>query len=560
MRKVFQKLNEMLSKRDKIFLLFMLVFSLLISIIETLGISLIMPFISIASNFSLITQNKYMNKLYLHLGAPSLVRFTLYFGFTIIVFYIFRCIANLLYMYYLGKFSQGRYHVLASKLFSNYMRLPYVEFVKHNSALISKNIISEASNLTSIIYSVMLIFSELFIVVIMYAILLIFKWKITLALTIFVLIAFFFGMKYHSKLILVFGERRNYFQDHFYKIIIESISNIKMIKMLGSEREIINNFESASFGYTRANITGIFLNNSQKPLLELIGLLLLISVVMFVVFHYRNPGIVIPIVSIYALAFLRFMPSFNRIVTNFGLILFYKNSLDLVYSDYFLEVENLGNCKIEFNDSIELRNVSFAFDGHNIINNLSYKILKGQRVAFIGRSGAGKSTLIDIIMGINAPKDGVIMVDGIGLNASNIRSWRSKIGYIPQHIYLTDGTIRENVVFGRELDDTKVENVLKRANIFDFLLTKQGLDTRVGEGGIMLSGGQKQRVAIARALYGDPEIIVLDEATSALDEEAEQKIMDELYDLSRDKTLLIVAHRLSTIEKCDHIFKVGKSA
>jgi ABC-type multidrug transport system fused ATPase/permease subunit len=174
----------------------------------------------------------------------------------------------------------------------------------------------------------------------------------------------------------------------------------------------------------------------------------------------------------------------------------------------------------------------------------------------VGPSGAGKSTLADIIMGILHLSDGQILIDGQKLTYNNLRDWRSKIGYIPQQIYLFDGTVAENVVFGREYDEQKLVYALKKSNIYDFLMAQDGLKSRVGEAGIKLSGGQKQRIAIARALYGDPEILVLDEATSALDSKTEDLIMNEIYKINEDKTLIVIAHRLTTIEKCDIVYKV----
>lgn len=183
-------------------------------------------------------------------------------------------------------------------------------------------------------------------------------------------------------------------------------------------------------------------------------------------------------------------------------------------------------------------------------------IEKNDTVAFVGESGSGKSTLVDIIMGLHQVTDGEIYIDDEKLTNKNLNSWRNHFGYIPQSVYLFDGNIAQNVTFGLEIDETKVIEALEKANIWEFLKNKDGLDTKVGESGVMLSGGQKQRVAIARALYKDPDILVLDEATSALDDETEAKIMDEIYEIAKDKTLIIIAHRLSTIRRCEKVYKI----
>lgn len=190
-----------------------------------------------------------------------------------------------------------------------------------------------------------------------------------------------------------------------------------------------------------------------------------------------------------------------------------------------------------------------------VTRNQSYHC-KGEKVAFIGESGSGKSTLVDCIIGLLCPQNGGIWIDDVKLEKTNLKSWRKKIGYIPQNVYLFSGNVADNVAFGRELDKEKIISCLKSAKIYEFLQTKEGLETQVGDGGIALSGGQKQRIAIARALYGEPEILVLDEATSALDTEVEARIMEEIYKIAKDKTLLIIAHRLSTIEHCDSIYRL----
>ena len=192
----------------------------------------------------------------------------------------------------------------------------------------------------------------------------------------------------------------------------------------------------------------------------------------------------------------------------------------------------------------------------NVLNDINITIKKGSKVAFIGESGSGKSTLVNIIIGLYQPTNGKLLVDGTLINEQNVDSWRGKIGYIPQSVYLFDGTVGENIAFGSSYDKKKVESCLKKARIFDFLSLKEGQDTIVGEGGVMLSGGQMQRVAIARALYLEPEVLILDEATSALDTDMEKEIMNEIYDISKDKTLIIIAHRLSTLDKCEVIYKI----
>jgi ATP-binding cassette subfamily B protein/ATP-binding cassette subfamily C protein len=244
---------------------------------------------------------------------------------------------------------------------------------------------------------------------------------------------------------------------------------------------------------------------------------------------------------------------------NLNNIAYIHEALDTLDEISHQETEQSGAAPLCFEKSIRLEDVTFGYTaGKNILNSISLEIKKGERIAIVGESGSGKSTLVDLIIGINKPDSGTVYIDSSILSDENIRTWRNKIGYIPQSIYLFDGTVAENVAFGSEPDEAKIEQVLKTANIQDFLSKKEGINTIVGEGGIQLSGGQLQRIGIARALYDNPDVLVLDEATSALDTETEAKIMDEIYNISRDKTLIVIAHRLSTVERCERKIRVEK--
>ena len=325
-----------------------------------------------------------------------------------------------------------------------------------------------------------------------------------------------------------------------------------MLKFIQNEDQIYNNFSKLSHELSKVHVMNGIMSNIYRPLLETIGFSILILVVVYMLYAYENSDVVLPIVSMYALALYRMLPAINRILAAYNMIMFLTNSFDVIYK----ELSNVplveGDENIAFNVKIELKHVNFEYiEGKKIFEDVNLTIMKGDKVAFVGSSGSGKSTLVDIITGLYVPLYGSILVDDIELNYKNVRSFRSRIGYIPQAIYLFDGTVGENVSFGYEYNEEKVVEALKKAKIYNFLLTKKGVNTKVGDGGIQLSGGQKQRIGIARALYNEPDIIVLDEATSALDVDTESKIMDEIYKIGENKTLLIVAHRISTIRKCN---------
>ena len=536
-------------KKNFIILIFMSIF---LSIIETVGISAIIPFITLASDPSKIVSNKYSKMVYDFFEFSTTTNFMIFFGLFLIGFYIFRATYSMLYNYILNKFAFGRFHAFAFRLFKNYTNLPYKRFVKRNSAELIKTIVNETSNLSFYMQSLLLIFSEFFTVVLLYALLLLMDWKMTLVLTILLGAKVLFLLFFLKKRIEKEGLKRSIMQSKFYKILNETFGNFKIIKLIQNEEKLYSEFSNISYGYARANIVSNTLSQLPRLSLETIGFSVLIGIVVYVLFQYNDANFVLPIISMYALALYRILPALNRILSNYNTILFLSNSLDIVYSDLSYTPQTEGKDFIDFKNKIELTNVSFEYNKNKkVLENINIIINKGDKVAFVGESGSGKSTLVDLIIGLYKPLSGEIVIDDKKLTSDNVKSYRSKVGYIPQSIYLFDGTVGENVAFGYEYDKEKIMEVLKKANIYDFLSSKEGIDTLVGDGGIQLSGGQKQRIGIARALYSDPEILVLDEATSALDNETEAKIMDEIYETSQDKTLLIIAHRLSTIERCD---------
>ncbi|MGP1561148.1 MAG: ATP-binding cassette domain-containing protein [Helicobacteraceae bacterium] len=556
---MLRKLLSILSKREKIRLAELVVLSVFVSLVETISVSIIMPFISVASNFELISANKYYNAAYKILDLSSPLEFVLIFGLLLVAFYIMRTLVNVLYFYAMARFSKGRYHALAFRLFEAYLGMSYKNFIHKNSSTLTKTIINEAGNLTTIIGSFLLIISEMFVVLFIYAMMLYVNYKITLLLTLILSINALFMLKILTPKLKQAGNKREQFQKSFYEIINSSFGNFKMLKLFGNTRAILKNFEASSINFAKANIYNETMQSVPRLVLETLGFVILIFIVVFLVLKYEQDiSAAMALISMFVLGLYRLMPSANRILINYNTIVFYRNSLDIVHTDILYDTEELKDRPLEFKSRISLLGVNFSYDdAHPVLQGVDLEIRRGQRVAFIGESGSGKSTLVDIISGLFRPTSGLIKIDGIPLDESNIRSWRKKIGYIPQSVYLFDGTVAQNVCFGGEFNASKIKTALRQAKILEFLENHHnGIDTIVGENGILLSGGQRQRIAIARALYQDPEILVLDEATSALDNETESKIMEEIYAICSDKTLIIIAHRLSTTSGCDTIYEI----
>ena len=552
------KLGRLLDRKRKLYLVILFFMAILLSLVETAGVSVVMPFISVASSPEMIGTG-YYSYFYNLFGFTDTIRFTITFGIAIIIFYVFRSFYNILYTYFIHKFSLGNYRYFASRLFKTYLALPYKTYVQKNPSVMSQMITSEANNLCNLLLNLLQIFTESFTVFLLYLFMVLVNWQITLVLTvilIFMVVVVFNTLIRTSKRL---GEKRYEANVKLSKTVWGTFNNFKFIKLKGNEREIFDAFNDSTAKLSQTAIISTTLGNIPKNILENLGFSLLIAAVCYILWHDKSAAMVIPVISMYALALYRILPAINRILGYFNSIAFQQRSLHKIYDEVNLETDDEGSAPMDFTKSIRGENIWFGYmEGGDVIKNISFEIQIGEKIAFIGESGSGKTTLVDIISGIYRPLKGSLYIDDIPVDNINIRAWRSKIGYIPQNIYLFDGTVAENVTFGSGYDEGKTIEVLKKAKIWNFLKTKDGVQTKVGEGGIQLSGGQKQRIGIARALYNEPEVLVLDEATSSLDDATEAEIMDEIYDVSGNKTLIVIAHRLSTVQRCGRKIRIEK--
>lgn len=557
---MLKKLFAVLSSQDKRFFYALLAFSVLISFIESFAISLIMPFVSVASDFSLFERNAYLRQIDEFFSLPK-YELVAYFGLLLIVFYVLRALLNALYFYLLARFSKGRYHLFALRLFRKYLNLDYESFTRQKHSALLKTITQEAFNLSTMLASFLLMMSELFVVALIYALMLVVDYQITLFLSVFLLANALILVRVLSPMMKKAGAKREAAMSAFFETLSTNLNNFKFIKLKGKEESVAHLFSEQSFAFSRANITSETINALPRLFLEAVGFCVLVLIVVALIWQKQSDiHTALAMISLFVLALYRLMPSANRIITSYHDLLYYKNSLDIVYNALYEKDENLGDEKVSFEKDLALKNVNFAYKNKPLLfENLNFTLKKGEKIAFIGESGSGKSTLVDMLMGLLPPNSGEILVDGQNLRAQNLKNFRQKIGYIPQQIYLFNDTIAKNIAFGEEFDEKMLERVIKQANLQSFIASlKDGANTLVGDGGGNLSVGQKQRIAIARALYLSPQILVLDEATSALDNESEAKIMSEIYKISSDKTLIIIAHRLNTIEQCDKIYRVEK--
>lgn len=554
-----RKLNEVISARERKFVVFLIPFAMLIALVEMIGISAVMPFIHIATDFGAIQKQAYYRKIYHLLGFESEVNFVLAFAGVLVVFYLFRAGLNQFYIYTMSSFAKRCARDVSLNLFRSYIGFSYRNFIERNSAKLVKAVLNEANNISNILVSYIKMFTEMVILVAIYIFLLVISWKITLLLTLFLAINAALIMKTVTRKIRNSGKMRERSQQKFFEILHRAFGNFKMVKLRSNEPELLEAFSEAGNEFMQANIRNDTLSQTPKIYLEAVGFIMLVLLVGYwvEVLHSDIRGKV-AVLGVFILALYRMMPAVSRITFYYNQIVFLEKSLEIVHRDLSYDVEKIGDERITFHETIELRGVGFEYlKDKPIFTDVFLEIRKGEKVAFIGESGSGKSTLVDVLIGLYKPLTGGIYVDGVRIDERNIRAWRRNIGYIPQDIYLFEGSVAQNVAFEKVYDPKKVEAVLKQARIYDFLAQQhEGINTQVGERGVKLSGGQKQRVAIARALYHDPKVLVLDEATSALDSQTELQIMNEIYALGSEKTLIIIAHRLSTISQCDTVYRI----
>jgi ATP-binding cassette subfamily B protein/ATP-binding cassette subfamily C protein len=553
---IFKKLFRLLTHRHKVYFYILVVLSIGFSLIETVGISAIMPFISVASDPELLNSGWY-KKAFDFTGIASVESFIITFGIGIILFYIFRAVYSVFLTYCINRYSFGIYKYLSINVFKTSLLVSYKVYAQKNSGELMQSIIRETYDTSKVMLHALQFCSEIFTILMVYTVIVILNWQMTLIVTFVLLFIVLCLLSILNKINKIQGEKRLVSGRKMNRSLNESLGNIKYVKLKGNEEEILGTYSNAVETYSRSESTNNVLGSIPKGILESIGFSLLVAAVVFIVWIYHDAARVIPIMSMYALALYRILPSVHRMLLDYNFIIYTEQTLNSVYGNICQPIEKEGNEQINFSNSIRLENVQFKYiTGNDIFSDISLEISKGEKLAIIGESGSGKSTLVDIITGIHKPISGKVYIDDTAITDDNIRSWRKKIGYIPQNIYLFDGTVAENISFGSKPDENKINTALKKANIWDFLAQKEGIHTIVGDNGIQLSGGQQQRIGIARALYDDPEILVLDEATSSLDTETEQKIMEEIYNVSANKTLIVIAHRLSTVERCDRKIRI----
>ncbi|WP_242829508.1 ABC transporter ATP-binding protein [Butyrivibrio fibrisolvens] len=567
-KNMFSKIKCILDHRQKMELLGVLFVVFFTTIIELVGVTAILPFINIILDSSVIQSNKYLKKIYDIGNFNSDVDFLIFIAIVLIVIYV---IKNLLLIksYDLQyKFTFNNQKIMASKMLKSYLEQPYLFHLNHSSAELIRSINTDIVMMYQGIIALLGLVAEMLVCIVLGIFLLFKDPMITLVVvgSLFLMIVIF--AKKMKNYLSRIGEEDRTYSLGIVKWLQQSFGGLKETKIMHREKFFQSNFDEQ---YNKwADLERIYrdLQLIPKPIMETICISAILVAIIIKLSMGTDAVSFISSISVFAIAAFRLLPSFNRISTYINAILFYYPAFDAVYNDLAQIGDVLDRpsedsrniVALGFEDTINIDKLSFKYPTADdyVINNASFSIPKNKTVAFIGPSGAGKTTLADIILGVLEPSDGHIMVDGIDI-FRDIESWQKNVGYIPQTIYLMDDTIKNNIVFGSEyeVDEERLQNAIKEAQLDEFVDSlKDGLDTEIGESGMRLSGGQRQRIGIARALYNNPNVLVLDEATSALDNDTEKAVMDAINSLAGSKTLIIIAHRLSTVSGCDIKYEV----
>ena len=528
--------------------------------LETISLGIVVPIIGI------LTQDDYQQKypfivdIFGNLSREELISAVMV---AMVLIYIVRSLFLFWSLWIQKGFSASVSGRLSQSLFSTYLRQPYMFHLQRNSSTLMRNAKNATAIVTCGVDPFLVLLTDGLVAIAMFVLLIAVEPVGTLAVLLVFGLSTFVFQRTTRRRIDNWGYQVDYHETKILQHLQEGFGGAKDVKVLGRENEFLSQHEKHLGESIRINRIYNVILTLPRSFMEIITIVGLCLLVVSMVVRGRELADIVPILGLFAAAAFRVMPSINRLLMATQTLIFNRSIIASVYQDFLLDSPDslTVNSNTKFASQLELMDVSFQYPtaATASLQNVSLVVKRGEAVGFVGPSGAGKSTLVDVILGLFAPTSGVVKVDGQDVQ-QNLRNWQNQIGYVPQAIYLTDDTLRRNVAFGlndENIDDNLVRDAIRLAQLEDFVATlPEKLDTVVGERGVRLSGGQRQRIGIARALYHNPSVLVLDEATSSLDTPTEHGVMQAVQALQGSKTVLIVAHRLSTVEYCDRLYKI----
>lgn len=534
-------------------------------LLETLSIGLIIPVVTLMMQGDLVSNYPIIAPVLSFFGNPSQTMLITIVMLGLVGVYL---VKNLFLAFLIWKQAHFVYDVrvnISNRLFTSYLRQPYTFHLQRNSAELVRNVSGEVVVFTGVISNAQMLIAELLVLIGITILLLLVEPLGALIVGIVLGGAAWSFHRITHKRISNWGIARQFHDGLRIQHLQQGLGGAKEVKLLGRESDFLEQYNTHNMKSAHVVKLQSVLQNYPRLMFELLAVTGLAILVISMLSQGNELTSIVPTLGLFAAAAFRLMPSVNRVLGSVQTLRYNLPVVNTLYEEINLATPEFVNKKTGspkvFTNELSLINIKYQYSGgaEPALDGITIKIRKGESVGCIGTSGSGKSTLIDVILGLLNPSAGQVEVDGYNIQQA-LRQWQDQIGYVPQTIYLTDDTLRRNVAFGlpnEQIDDLSVLNALKSAQLDEFVSTlPDGIETIVGERGVKLSGGQRQRIGVARALYHDPSVLVLDEATSALDGMTEQGVMEAVTALQGSKTIIVVAHRLSTVENCDRLFRL----
>ena len=532
------------------------------SVLEMIGIALIMPIVTVITDSTNGTNNSILKPVYVRLGilkSTDIVVFVLLLlAFVFAVKSVFSVYLNWAQIDFGRRIEQD----ISSKLFQSFMNRPYLFHLQRNSADLIYSINTEVGQFSGAIVLILSVLSETLVVAALGVLVLYTNLWASISTLLMLLVAAIIYNRVVRRQLNSLAVTLKKESPKKIQYVSQGFGGIKDVTVLGLSESFTTQFDKQNFLLGKTASRYGLLTKVPAIWIEFVAVLGLVVTILVMLTQETDPTRIAPVLGLLTAVSFRFVPSTNRLIVATNRLRVVRPAIDSIYNEVQSSSDRVKLVHLgAFKSQIEMRNLSFSYPNTITpsLQNTNVVVRKGETVGFIGPSGAGKSTLVDVILGLLPPTSGELLIDGIDMYKNNLE-WQSTIGYVAQSIYLIDDTIRRNVAFGiaeHEIDDVALERALRSAQLWDFV---DGLpektQTIVGERGVRVSGGQRQRIGIARALYHEPQVLVLDEATSSLDIDTETEVMSAIRALHGFKTILIVAHRLSTVQHCDRVYKI----
>ncbi len=573
MLKIIKKLNKLLSQKQKKHMALLTVLMIIGALLQTAGVGMLVTVVNIVID-PVKSADSSIARIFYDLTGTDPVSGVKLFQYSVMVFMIVVFAVKNLFLYVQQKamysFVYNNQFSTSEKMMRNFVRRDYEYYLNADTAVVQRSITSDVNNMYALILAILQLISDGFVSLCVCALCLAQSGLMTMILAAVLILLLYIIKKVLKPVMYKAGKDNQDYYSGLFKWISQSVLGIKEVKIFGREKYFVDSYNACGAGYVDAVQKYSLYNSIPKLLIEAVCVSVMMIYMIVMIAMGRGSEALISDFATLAAAALVLLPAVNRINNQINSMSYFEPFLMNVSDNLQEDIDDsntdmsyaLDAPKLEIKKNISFDGITYSYPGSDvkILNKADLTIPIGSSIGIVGTTGAGKSTLVDILLGLLKPSEGVIRADGIDIR-DNYRGFLKNVGYIPQMIFMLDDTIRNNVAFGIAPEDQSEERIweaLREAALDDFVKgLPDGLDTGIGERGIRISGGQRQRIGIARALYGDPEVLILDEATSALDNETENLIMESINRFMGRKTLVIIAHRLQTIEKCDMVFRVG---